>query len=137
MNPIKSQSHIRFSRIALVLAVFACLPLTHCKEDPQLWLKKSTEQVAGDYMASHSDYTEFTKLAEYAGLTSLLKVRGPFTIFLPTDEAMFAYYEKIGVGSLEEMSADDRTMLAKTHVIPLVFPTSEIGWSHQGAQPAG
>jgi uncharacterized surface protein with fasciclin (FAS1) repeats len=127
MNSIKSFLHKRFTSIALILAVFACLPLTNCKEDPQLWLKKSYEQVAGDYIANNSEFTEFTKLVEYAGLTSLLKVRGPFTIFLPTDEAMFAYYEKINVSSLEEMTPEARTELAKTHVIPFGFPTSEIG----------
>ena len=66
-----------------------------CAEEPQIWKTKSKDLVATDYIASiPEEYSEFSKLIEEAGFSSLLKVRGPYTIMLPNNDAMFEYYKK-------------------------------------------
>ncbi|MCK4746892.1 MAG: fasciclin domain-containing protein, partial [Bacteroidales bacterium] len=76
-----------------------------CAEEPQLWKVESQEQVIGDYIASNPDqFSEFEKLIEVTGKRALLNVRGPYTVFLPTNEAMLAYYTLKNVNSLDDFS---------------------------------
>jgi len=79
---------------AVLFSLFIGFLLSYCAPEPQEWAKKSNEQVAGDYIANNPDlYAEFGKLIEVTGIRSLLNIRGPFTIMLPNDSAMFAYYK--------------------------------------------
>jgi hypothetical protein len=71
--------------------LFALL-LFGCNVDPVLWDVKSEEQVISQYIANNPEYSEFGKLLESTGLNSILSVRGPFTLFLPSNEVMQAYY---------------------------------------------
>ena len=92
--------------------------LYSCHEDPVIWKVKSEQQVISDFVASNPDkYSEFYKLLESANLTALLSVRGPFTLFLPNNDAMMAYYKEIGIGSQEEMTAKQKKDLAYNHLI--------------------
>lgn len=69
-----------------------------------MWEVGSENLVVTDYIASHPDqFTEFGKLIENAGLGNLLSTRGPYTLFLPTDDAMKQYYAEQGVTSFEEL----------------------------------
>jgi len=90
---IKYPSQFRY---VFFFILFTGFLITSCKEEPQVWAIKSEEQVAGDYIASHPDqFSEFTKLIEATGMEALLNVRGPYTVFLPNNEAMFAYYKPL------------------------------------------
>ena len=49
----------------IVLLMFTGLVFSFCKQEPQIWEKKSLEQLAGDYIASNPDhFSEFDKLIE-------------------------------------------------------------------------
>jgi uncharacterized surface protein with fasciclin (FAS1) repeats len=99
-----------------------------CAQDPVLWKVKSDEQVISDFIATNADqYSEFGKLLESANLTRLLYVRGPYTLFLPNNEAMKAYYKEKGVSSLEELDSNFKKNLAYTHLIVNEIQTSDIG----------
>lgn len=88
VNKVKTIQKIRY-----ILLLLVALSLTFCGDDPQIWKVKSQEQLAGDYIANNPDnYSEFEKLMDVTGMKSLLNVRGPFTVFLPNNDAMFAYY---------------------------------------------
>jgi uncharacterized surface protein with fasciclin (FAS1) repeats len=92
--------------------------LYSCTEDPVLWKVKSEQQVITDYVASNPDkYSEFNKLLESANLTALLSVRGPFTLFIPNNDAMTAYYKEIGISSQDAMTDKQKLDLAYNHLI--------------------
>jgi len=97
-----------------------------CVSDPVLWNVKSTEQVISDYIASNSDkYGEFGKLLESVGLNSQLSVRGPFTLFLPTDAAMLEYYKDHNT-SFDQMSQEEKLTLVYNHLIPNEIQSGDI-----------
>lgn len=115
------------TRIRNILLLFAGILVFSCSEEPQLWKVDSEEQVIYDYVASLPDqYSEFQKLIEYTEMGSLLKVRGPFTLFLPTDEAMFEYYLDKDMNSLEDFSASQLSDLIRNHIVAMEISTDEI-----------
>jgi uncharacterized surface protein with fasciclin (FAS1) repeats len=101
--------------------------LTYCTEEPKLWDKKTTEQVASDYINSNPDVSEFAKLIEMTGLKPLFGIRGPYTIMIPDNDAMFAWYKEKGKNSLADF--DDKTLLnlAYNHLITNEIPTGDFG----------
>lgn len=112
----------------VLFSLFTCFLFSYCTQTPQEWQLKSTEQVAGDYIDSNPDqYSEFAKLVEITGLRSLLNIRGPFTIMLPNDSAMFAYYKLKNVTSMEDFSEADRGDLVRYHIMSSEISTSDIG----------
>jgi uncharacterized surface protein with fasciclin (FAS1) repeats len=98
-----------------------------CSEDPVLWNVRSTEQVITQYVESNDQFTEFNELLVSTGLNSLLSVRGPFTLFLPTDEAMREYYALKGVSSFRDFAPDFQYDLVMNHLIPSRIETGDIG----------
>lgn len=118
----------RGHKFVVLFSLFTCFLFISCTQQPHEWVLKSTEQVAGDYIANHPDqYSEFAKLVEITGLRSLLNIRGPFTILLPTDSAMFAYYKLKNVNSLTDFSESDRSDLVRYHIVPADISISDIG----------
>jgi len=120
------KSALRIFHISLV--VMTATGVMHgCTEEPELWNPRSTEQVITQYVASNDNYSEFSELLEATGLNSLLSVRGPFTLFLPNNEAMRAYYASKNVQSLQGLSADFKYDLVMNHLIPMQIESGDIG----------
>ena len=113
--------------LLLLLISFSSLLFTQCTQDPQYWKVASTDQVAGDYIATHPEYSEFAKLVQLTGMDALLRIRGPYTLFLPTNDAMLAYYREKNVSSLEGLSQETLTSLIRNHLITNEINTSEFG----------
>ena len=114
--------------IKYILLLFIVLSFTFCGDDPQIWKVKSQEQLAGDYIANNPDnYSEFEKLMNVTGMKSLLNVRGPFTVFLPNNEAMFAYYKFKNVNSLDDFTESFKSDLIRNHIINNGIPTGDFG----------
>jgi len=109
--------------VGLVLFFF----FNSCVEEPQIWESKSYEQVASDYIASRPEFSEFSKLIEETGLNPLLKVRGPYTILLPDNDAMFEYYKEKKVTSLMDFTPEFKKELALNHIIDNEIRTGDIG----------
>ncbi len=107
--------------ILLVLFLFSC------QEDPIEWEKKSTDLVISEYVANNSDFSEFAKILETTQLTSLLSVRGPFTLFLPSDDEMKAFYAEKGVASYTDLDVAFLRKLVLNHLIPSKIETGDIG----------
>ncbi len=121
------KSIVRYIRVGSGTLLLLSLFLTGCKEDPVLWDVKSTQQVISQYVESHEEFSEFAELLEISGLNSLLSVRGPFTLFLPDDEAMKAYYATKGIKSSGEVSKEAAEALVRNHMIPSQIETGDIG----------
>jgi uncharacterized surface protein with fasciclin (FAS1) repeats len=101
--------------------------LVGCTDDPVLWNVRSTEQVITQYVETNEQFSEFNELLISTGLNSLLSVRGPFTLFLPTNDAMREYYTMKGVSSFRDFSADFQYSLVMNHLIPSRIETGDIG----------
>jgi uncharacterized surface protein with fasciclin (FAS1) repeats len=113
-------------RIFLLFVVIAALH--SCAEEPQYWAPDSQHQVMRDYIETRPEqFSEFAKLAELTGMRSLLNTRGPYTLFLPTNEAMLDYYTQKNVGSLEEFSESELSNLFLNHIVPIEISSLDIG----------
>ncbi len=82
-----------------VLALIAC-------EDPY---KNSTYQIYNEnpvstYLASKEDFSEWVKVLKYSDMYNALnQADQDFTAFVPNNEAVIAFYQKMGVASVEEL----------------------------------
>jgi len=118
VQKLLAKSSLIFTLAALVLS---------CDEDPILWDVDSTEQVIAEYVAENPDFSEFAQILETTGLNSLLSVRGPFTLFLPSDSIMDIYYEELGVAGHADMDAEFLESLALNHMVPSLMATGDFG----------
>lgn len=114
-------------KFASIFLLFSCFLFTFCTEEPKLWKVDSTAQVASDYIKSNAEYSEFAKLIEMTGMEALLGIRGPYTIMLPNNDAMIAYYKEKGVSGLEGFSEEFRNTLIRNHLITNEIATGDIG----------
>lgn len=127
MSTTNFRRFLNGSLLLFLLASFSSLFFTQCTQDPQYWKVASTDQVAGDYISSNPEYSEFEKLVQLTGMEALLKIRGPYTVFLPTNEAMFSYYKEKNVTSLDGFTIDFLTNLIRNHIVTNEINTSEFG----------
>jgi uncharacterized surface protein with fasciclin (FAS1) repeats len=116
-------------KLGVLLAIMTFL--VQCGDDVIEWELKSTEMVITDYVYNNPEqFSEFGNLLEYTGIENLLRVRGPFTLLLPTDEAMRAYYESKNVSSYTELDKEMLEDLVYNHLFQGEITAGSIG---QGA----
>jgi uncharacterized surface protein with fasciclin (FAS1) repeats len=116
------KTKFRFALLAMSFMLF-----TFCSQDPNLWKVDSTNQVASDYINSNPEFSEFAKLVQLTGLEPLLGIRGPYTIMLPNNDAMFAFYKENGKNSLEEFDLNFLNSLIRNHLITNEISTADVG----------
>ena len=111
------------------LGLFAIIAetFTFCTEPPKLWEVDSVDQVASDYINTQEEFSEFAKLVSLTGLEPLLGIRGPYTIMLPNNDAMFAFYKENGKNSLEEFDINFLHTLIRNHLITSEISTGDVG----------
>ena len=119
----------KISSILIKLSLFSiiALTLTFCAEKPVLWKVNSDDQVASDYIISHEEFSEFAKLVKINKLEPLLSIRGPYTVMIPTNEAMLAFYSENGKNSLEDFDQDYLKRLILNHLITNEISSGDIG----------
>jgi uncharacterized surface protein with fasciclin (FAS1) repeats len=117
-------------------ALFAAMALFsfNCEREPQNWEPKSDELQIREYVgANDSIYSEFTKAMDISKMSSLLSTRGPFTVFLPDDDAMFNFYKKHGKNTVEDFDPEYLKKLVLNHMVPQRIFTSAMGLGSIGA----
>jgi uncharacterized surface protein with fasciclin (FAS1) repeats len=105
------------------------LVLFGCEPSPVKYDPSDGKLVISQYVAAHKDkFSEFDKILKKTNLDNLLSVRGPFTLMLPNDDAMKAYYQKMGVTSFEEFT-DTMIIynLVYNHLVMNGIGSSDIG----------
>jgi uncharacterized surface protein with fasciclin (FAS1) repeats len=130
VNPEEpSNNPIPLRKAARACLLFGFVMALHsCREEPQLWLPDSLHQVMRDYIETRPEqFSEFGKLAEVTGMRSLLNTRGPYTLFLPTNEAMLDYYTQKNVGSLDGFSESELRDLFFNHIVAFAISSFDIG----------
>ena len=111
-----------------VMLVVSALVFSNCADDTQYWEAKSPQQLTGDYIAENSDqFSEFEKLMNATGMKSLLNVRGPYTVFLPNNDAMLEYYKLKNINSIDDLSESLQRDLIRNHIIDNEIPTGDFG----------
>ncbi len=60
-------------------------------------------------------------------MKALLKIRGPYTVFLPTNDAMFDYYTLKGVSGLEGFSPEFIEEVCRNHFVANFISSGDIG----------
>jgi uncharacterized surface protein with fasciclin (FAS1) repeats len=94
---MKRKNYVWF--MVFALALFAC-------DDPY---KNSTYQIydqnpISTYLSANENYSEWVKVLEYAGLYNALNQADiDFTAFVPTNAGVSAFYQKMGVSSIEDL----------------------------------
>lgn len=83
-----------------------------------------TGEMMSDYLQSHEDFSEFAAIVTKAtgstrgtNIMDLLSVRGQFTCFAPTNEAVNKYMAANGYKSVDEIPNDICDTIARTHLI--------------------
>jgi uncharacterized surface protein with fasciclin (FAS1) repeats len=130
-NPIKpTQMLVKKTtpQLCLLSIILLMLLFVSCSQEPQTWDLKSQEQVIADYITSNPEqYSEFAKLIDATGMKSILSIRGPYTVFLPTNDAMFAYYKQKNVSSLADFDDQYLNNLIRSHIITNEISTVDFG----------
>ena len=90
------------------------------------WEIDSKDQVIAQYIEAQPEFSEFNKMLESTGLSSLLSVRGPFTLLLPSDSVMKIYYKGKGISSYLDMDPADVKRLVLNHLVPAKIETGDI-----------
>lgn len=124
-RPMKNSGRRLLSMCSQLVVIAIAFLVSGCDEDPVLWEVASMDQVISEYIASNEQFSEFEGILETTGLTSLLSVRGPFTMFLPTDDAMKAFYQEKGVSSYEDFPVEYLNDLALNHLVPSKIETGD------------
>lgn len=79
-----------------------------------------------DTAVARKDYSRFLEAVRAAALVEALKGRGPFTVFIPTNDA----FAKLPAGTLENwLKPENKKQLQtvlKYHIIPAAVPTAEL-----------
>ena len=114
----KFYQSVRLGKLNLLIIITTML-ITRCEDTPDALPVKDTELQITTYMEAHQDkYAEFLKAVIRVNLQHLFKTRGPYTLFLPTDGAMFNYYEENGIDSLGQIPGADLKDLVYNHIVP-------------------
>lgn len=113
-------------RKIIYIPIFLLL-LSACREDPVIWTKGSTELVISEYVAETEGFSEFASILEQTNLSSLLSVRGPFTLFLPSDSVMNLYYDDLGRSGLADFTLEEMETLALNHMVPIAVESGDVG----------
>lgn len=99
--------------VALVLfGIFGCSENQDRYEDPP-WLGGSSIET----LEEKGNYTIFLTLMEKAGQKSTIE-KTLSTLFVPNDEAFNAYFQSIGVASVDGLSDAQATNLFNLHLLP-------------------
>jgi len=121
------------SIIRTLLALLIVVAFVSCKQDIEIWKPESDQQVISDYVANTAKdtalekYSEFAKLLDTTRISSLLSIRGPFTLFLPTNDAIAIYCKEKNLNSILDLDSTAQKNLVYNHIISTEIQTGDIG----------
>ncbi|MFA9388534.1 MAG: fasciclin domain-containing protein [Prolixibacteraceae bacterium] len=108
---------IQYLLLIIFLAGFSALFLTGCQE-PEYEERTNYEILIGEYFEQHPDsFSIFLNVLKRSETIAFLKAYGTYTCFAPTNDAFNAYFDKKGIGSVDDISTDDLKSLVRYCVI--------------------
>ena len=114
-----------YTWLVLIVASVSGMAVTSCNDDiPAEKYYTFTGEMMSDYLQSHEEYSKFAAIVKRASqsprginLMDLLSVRGQYTCFAPTNEAVDAYMRYYGYSNVDAIPADICDTLARTHLV--------------------
>ena len=115
------------SRIKLILIFsFIVTLFSSCKDYMEGKTFLTSDQIMIDeYLQKDTSMTEFLKIADIAGFRGLLHAYGTNTCFAPTNTAIKAYCNKMGITTMETLPVADLEKFMKFHLVRDTIQTSE------------
>ena len=125
---MKNKKILKFRTGLIFLGLFSIL-LVQCKQEPDVWKPEQDELQIMEYIKGDSAnvYSDFLAMAQKVGMDAILSTRGPFTLFLPDDDAFQAYFESKGKSSYTDFTDEEITHILRNHVVAAEIKTSDIG----------
>lgn len=113
--------------LLLGLVAFIAPTLQSCNDDPdEANFYSFKGQMMSEYLSDNAQYSQFADIVTRAGLMDLLSAYGHYTCFVPDNNAINAYLEKVGK-SMETLTLEDCDTIARTHLVNVMYSTSEMG----------
>jgi uncharacterized surface protein with fasciclin (FAS1) repeats len=100
--------------ICMFLVVFSFYQCTPTADEI---VKEPIDMVVTEYIASKSEYSEMNDLLKYTEIDRILNIRGPYTFFLPTNDAMKAYYTEMNVQSFKNLDSTTLREFVFNHIV--------------------
>lgn len=98
-----------------------------CSDDPTGDSYYSfTGEMMSDYLTNRPQYSEFAYIVDQAGLTDLLSAYGHYTMFLPDNDALNTYLQKIGKSSVQDLTKEECDTIARTHLVNNIYSTMDM-----------
>lgn len=117
MNTITNHIRRGASASILLLAALSGGMLAGCSDDiDDGAFYTFTGQTVNSFCHEDSRFTIFARLLDDTGNAGLLSTYGHYTLFLPTDEVMAAYFEANGL-TYDSLTAEEKNELVYNHVI--------------------
>ena len=90
-----------------------------CREDLEGNRPVIKGELIGEFLQNNPEsFSEFTRMLDTTGVLGLLNAYGLYTVFAPTNEAIYAYYEtQEDVHSLSDMELEDIKTFCFNHII--------------------
>jgi len=122
------KTKLGLNKIIIGKVLILSILIVGCEDKVKYLTINSEEKQIAEYITSHEEYSEFDLMVRESKIRGLLSSHGPLTMLLPTNDAVFAYYEEKGVNSY--LDFDSVTL---DHIVLEYFETNDIGY---GALPA-
>ncbi len=101
----------------LLTAVLLTVGLSACVDTPDS-INTFSKEMMGEYIANRPDkFSEFKKLLDTTEVMGLVNAYGEYTMFVPNNDAMFAFYQAKGKTSLKDFDVDTLRKIAYDHII--------------------
>ncbi len=85
-----------------------------------------TGEMMSDYINNREQYSDFATVVKRANMMDLLSTYGHYTLFLPSNDAFKAYYQKRNIQSVDDLTDADCDTLARTHLVNNLYTTIEM-----------
>lgn len=114
---ISVMKRINKAGVLMLLALLAVLYACDSDEIGDNYYTFTGETVGGYISSNPEQFSEFKRILDTTKVMGLLNAYGVYTCFLPTNEALEAFYTTRGKSSLRDFSLDSMKVIAYNHII--------------------
>ncbi len=127
------KTKLGLNKIIIGKILIIMILIAGCEDKVKYLTIDSDEIQISEYISNHEEYSEFDLMVKESQIRGLLSSHGPLTMLLPTNDAVFAYYEEKGVNSYLDFDSVTLDHIVRNHIVLTYFETNDIGY---GALPA-
>jgi len=123
---MKQNINIKLVELSLAMLLFIGI-MAACDPEVIEWKPKSDQKVISNFIADSSKYSEFNTMLVNTDLDAFLAIRGPYTLFLPNNDAMQAYYTNKNINGLSDIDIETQKQLIFNHILLAEINANDIG----------